>query len=466
MLQSETRGQVRPESQRTKEVGLRGLIWVAVICIGFFTIFSRFRRRDQVVADWFGREQLALILALLGTFSIASGTTDTDEVLRDPVTIERAVRGGLAVLALLIVAPALVNRIRSYTPGHRALTGLLAYVGVALVSTIYSAAPLVTAAKVLELTAGLAPILAIALGPEPGRRLRNTAILMIGLVSAMLTVTVVGFVALPSVFRTFGSRPGFVIQETLVSPYLHNNGLAALGALIAVFAAARMLRSSDHRRLWSSVAVVGVLNVVLAAGRQGVIILLVGLAIVLWSTRRTLLVGLVVPAAAWITYEYGDTLFDIFARNRPQNLGTLSGRVGWWEVALETWSAHPWTGWGYGAGGRFVALASIGRTTSSVHSGYIETLVGVGIIGIVGLIYALAEVLVWSFRNLRTETALATLIFPLALRTAVSQGFGGWLNIEFVLFALLVAIVDQNRIDRRADGSIRTGSRSDAIFRA
>ena len=427
---------------------MRGLIWVSVICIGFFAVSSRFRRSDSVVDDWFGREQLALVLALLGTFSIVSGT-DTEEVLRDPVTIERVVRGGLAVLALLVVAPALIHRIRSYTPGHRAMTGLLAYVGVALASSIYSAAPLVTAAKVLELTAGLAPILAIAVGPDPGKRLRSTVTLIIGLASAMLTVAVVGFVALPSIFRTFGSRPGFVMQDTLVSPYLHNNGLAALGALIAVFAVAKILTSADHRRLWSGMGVIGVLNVVLAAGRQGVIILLIGLAIVLWSTRRTLLVGLVVPAAAWIAYEYGDRLFEVFARNRPQNLSTLSGRVGWWEVALETWSAHPWTGWGYGAGGRFVALASIGRTANSVHSGYIETLVGVGIVGVVGLIYALAEVLIWSFRNLRAETALATLIFPLVLRTAVSQGFGGWLNLEFVLFALLVAIVDQSRIDRR-----------------
>ncbi|HEX6221690.1 MAG TPA: hypothetical protein VF115_11400, partial [Acidimicrobiia bacterium] len=67
---------------------MRGLIWVSVISIGFFAVSSRFRRSDSVVDDWFGREQLALVLALLGTFSIVSGT-DTEEVLRDPVTIER-----------------------------------------------------------------------------------------------------------------------------------------------------------------------------------------------------------------------------------------------------------------------------------------------------------------------------------------------------------------------------------------
>jgi hypothetical protein len=78
----------------------------------------------------------------------------------------------------------------------------------------------------------------------------------------------------------------------------------------------------------------------------------------------------------------------------------------------------------------------------------VEALVGVGIFGLAGLLYALFEVVVWSIRNLRAETALATLIVPLALRTGVSQGFGGWLSVEFVLFALLVAIVDQSRIER------------------
>jgi O-antigen ligase len=426
---------------------MRGVIWVAAIGAVFFLVSSRFRRRSPVVNDWFGREQLALVVALLGTFSIVSNS-DTEEVLRDPVTIERIVRGGLAVTALLIVAPILLHRIRSYTPGRRAMAGLLAYVGVALVSTIYSAAPLVTAAKVLELTAGLAPVLAIAMGPKPRERLRSTVTLSIGLVSTMLAVGVVGFVVLPS-FKSFGTRPGFVMQETMVTPFASGNALAALGATIAIFAVAKMVTTRTGRRLWIGAAVVGTSSVVLTAGRQGVVILILGLALVLWSARRNLLIGLVVPAVAWVVYEYGGTLFDIFARDREYQLVTLSGRVGWWEIALETWSDHPWTGWGYGAGGRFVALASIGRSVGSVHSGYVEALVGVGIVGVVGLVYALVEVVVWSVRTLRAETAVATLIVPLALRTGVSSGFGGWLSVEFVLFALLVAIVDQSRIDRR-----------------
>lgn len=428
---------------------MRGLIWASAIWAGFFAVTSLYRHRSRVIADWFGREQLALVIALLGTFSIAS-SSEAEEVLRDPLVSERILRGGLAVLALLLVAPVLLERIRSYTPGRRAMTGLLAYLMVALVSTVFSAAPLVTAAKVGELTAGLAPIVAIALGPRPGERLRNTLLLVIGLVGSLLAIAVAGFVALPSIFKVLQTRPGFFIDETLVAPFFHSNTLSALGATVAVFALARQLTGREHRRWWILIGAVGLVSLVLASGRQGVMMALAGIAVVLWSRRRTLFLGLLAPAAIVTGSVYSSQLFDIFARARPQSVTNLSGRLYWWEAAVEAWTAHPWTGWGYGAGGRFVALASIGRgSTSNVHSGYVEALVGVGILGLAGLVYALFEVVVWSVRNLRTETALATLIVPLALRTGVSQGFGGWLSVEFILFALLVAIVDQSRIEQR-----------------
>lgn len=429
---------------------MTGLMWAAAIWGGFYLIASRFRTRSRVVGDWFGREHLALLIALLGTYSIAA-RTEAEEVLRQPLVLERIVRGGLSAIALVVIGPMLFRRIRSYVPGRRAMTGLFVYLGVAAVSTLYSAAPLVTAAKVGELSAGLAPVVAIALGPRSAERLRHTIVLLMSLVATMLAVTVVGFVALPSVFAGVQSRPGFVLPETLISPFAHNNTLSAMGAILLVFAVAMVLVGRGGRRIWSAGAVVGVASLVLSSGRQGVVMAVAGLAVVLWAVRRTLFLGLLGPAIVGLVYVFWDSIFDALARNRPQQLTTFTGRLYWWEAAVEAWSAHPWTGWGYAAGGRFVALASIGRgATSSVHSGYVEALVGVGLLGLVGLVYALGEVIAWSIRSLKEEIAFAVLIVPLALRTAISQGFASWLNIEFVLFAILVAIADQARIERRA----------------
>lgn len=428
---------------------MTGLIWTAAVWGGLLLYVRRRRSDHPTLADWLSRENMALVVALLGTYSIAVAG-EAEEVLADPLVIERIARGGLAVLALAMIAPLLARRIRSYTPGRRAMTGLLAYMGVALVSTVYSAAAVVTLPKVVELTAGLAPIVAIALGPDAARRLRNTVSLVIALATSLLGVAIVGFFALPSVFSIIQSRPGFVLTETLVSPFAHNNTLAAHGAIIAVFALAMLLSGTNQPRLWMAVSGIGVANVVLASGRQGVAMIVAGAAVVLWARRRVLFLGLLGPGTGAAVYAYRDVLFDALSRDRPENFTNFTGRLYWWEAAVEAWSVHPWTGYGYAAGGRFVALASIGGgSRSSVHSGFVEALVGVGVIGLIGLLYTLAAIVAWSARALKTETALAVLIVPLVLRTAVSQGFGGWLNIEFVLFALLAAVADETRIARR-----------------
>jgi O-antigen ligase len=428
---------------------VKGLIWSVAVWGLTFGLAYRWRDRNVVLRDWFSRETAALTIALLGTFSIAASSS-AEEVLREPLAVERIIRGGIAALALAIVMPLFIHRVRSYRAGYRALAGLFAYVGFAAVSTVYSAAPLVTAAKVGELLAAILPIVTIAIGQDAARRLRSTVVMLLTLMTALLAVAVVGFVVLPSVFSNVQTRPGFIMRETLVSPYLHNNSLSAYGAIIATFCIAAVLQIKTNRRMWLTGSVVGTAALVLAAGRQGVAMLVAGLAVVLWAQRRSLFLTLLGPGVIAIAYAYRDLLFTSLARNRPSTFLTLSGRLYWWEAAIDAWSAHPWTGWGYAAGGRFVALASIGSgRISNIHSGYLESLVGVGILGIAGLIYSIGCVVIWSVKSLRTETWLAVLIVPLALRTGVSQGFGGWLNVEFAFFVLLAAIADRARISQR-----------------
>lgn len=435
-----------------------GLIWTIVVWGAMFVAASRLKHRYPVLTDWFSREFVALALALLGTYSIAA-RSDADTVLRQPLVLERILRGGLAMAALLVVAPLVLERMRSYRPGLRALGGLTFYLAVATISTLYSAAPLVTFAKVVELTAGFVPLVVIAIGPRPGERLRAALGMVMALVAGLTAIAVVGFFVMGGTFASFQSRPGFISAKTMISPYAHSNSLAAHGALIAVFCLALTLRGGEHRRFWAAGTALGAVAVVLASGRQGVAMALAGTAVVLWAMRRALFLVVLGPATGTAIYAYRDTLFTALARNRPQNFTNFTGRLYWWEAAVEAWSSHPWTGWGYAAGGRFVALASIGKgRTSSVHSGYVEALVGVGLIGMAGLVYAIWRVCVWSLHNLKTETHFAVLIVPLVLRTAVSQGFGGWLNVEFVLFAALAAIADNARVEQRSRSLAHLGS--------
>ena len=73
--------------------------------------------------------------------------------------------------------------------------------------------------------------------------------------------------------------------------------------------------------------------------------------------------------------------------------------------------------------------------------------------GLIPLLYAVGRTTLWSLRSLMkgVETHIAILMVPLVLRTSVSQGFGGWLNFEFMLFACLVGIADIASMRKRGD---------------
>lgn len=432
---------------------MSGVLWAACIWAVVLLIISWRERRLPTHERRLSMETVAIVIALLGTHSIV-GVSDADEILRDPIASERVLRGALAAIALALAAPRLISALRSNrSHGYRGLFALTIYLGIAGLSSVYSAAPLVTAAKTFELGTGLVAIGALALRADGQHRLKGTINLIVTLETALLAVAVIGFFALPESFAQLQVRPGFVSDFTMGSPYAHPNALSSMGALCGVYALARVVqRNSANRWRWSGVMALGLVGTILASGRQGVVFWVASAVVLLLLHRPRLSMILVLPATWWVVSSFGGTIWQALQRNRPTTFGTLTGRTQWWSAAIDAWRDHPWTGWGYGVGGRFVALESIGRgTVSNIHSGYFEALVGVGIIGVIPLLFAVFRAGMWSLGALlkRVETEVAILMVPLVLRTSVAQGFGGWLNFEFILFACLVALADQAWIAKR-----------------
>jgi O-antigen ligase len=118
--------------------------------------------------------------------------------------------------------------------------------------------------------------------------------------------------------------------------------------------------------------------------------------------------------------------------------------VGYWQAALAVWFEQPLTGYGFGAGGRYVAFQNIGGVISNLHSGVMELLSGLGILGVLPLAYAVARVGRWSYGLLRgrSELELGILVVPLLLHSTVANGIAGWLTADVVVFACLVALSD------------------------
>ncbi len=92
-----------------------------------------------------------------------------------------------------------------------------------------------------------------------------------------------------------------------------------------------------------------------------------------------------------------------------------------------------------------MALRDIGRDyLTHIHNGFLEALLGVGIIGFLPFIYVVLRTLGWCVRHLRQriDVPIAILFVPLLGQNMLGLGFGAWFNINLMLFALLVGLAD------------------------
>ena len=131
-----------------------------------------------------------------------------------------------------------------------------------------------------------------------------------------------------------------------------------------------------------------------------------------------------------ITIGISDIALMLGRTGEMETLGSLTGRIPLWKAAMELVKQHPFVGYGYDA---FLTSQNLifmekklGWSTPSPHSGYINTLGGLGYIGAVTLVLSLflsvmksislrkrnldyafiLAVLVWLILNLYTEDQL------------------------------------------------------------
>jgi len=91
-------------------------------------------------------------------------------------------------------------------------------------------------------------------------------------------------------------------------------------------------------------------------------------------------------------FTMGGVIWSFLERGQTEaQIATLSSRSQWWAFAWQTYLERPVTGFGAYAGGRFGVLAKLGLgLTSTMHSDYLEVLVGTSIWGMIPLLVALA----------------------------------------------------------------------------
>lgn len=181
---------------------------------------------------------------------------------------------------------------------------------------------------------------------------------------------------------------------TGVFPAIPANTVGELGAVLAIVALARLLLNSGdppNRTVYSLLLLVGFATLVLSQTRSAIAGFLLGVVLLLFLAKKTMLwVSAVFASLVILASGAGDLLGDYFLRGQtPELFTSLTGRVDWWEAGWQAFMTSPLTGLGaYTA--RFEVLARTGNSeTSTIHNTCLEVLVGTSFWGLVPVLVAL-----------------------------------------------------------------------------
>jgi len=181
-----------------------------------------------------------------------------------------------------------------------------------------------------------------------------------------------------------------------VMPAFSSNDVGTFAAILGVLALARLLPVSEERfnKSWYGfLLLTSVGTMVCSQTRTAIVGFLGGVFLILVFTRRksmgTLLTFVVTPIVGIVTA--GGLLLSYLQRGQTEDqLASLSSRADWWSFAWRTYLERPLLGFGAYAGGRFAVLAKLGLGgTSTMHSDYLEILVGTSFWGMIPFLIAL-----------------------------------------------------------------------------
>jgi O-antigen ligase len=369
-------------------LGVVGLIMTASLVIP--VLAQRTRRREGFLAV-----EVPVFLLLMSTLIFrVRGAGDIEDNPLDPAGLFR-----LGALALALCLSGLAYLSSNLSPRKdlsaravpsrpfRLYTLYAVWVLIGLVASPY---PFLTLFHVIDLAAALVVLRAAtrAVGLEATDRIER---ILYWFSVALLISVWVGVVVFPGEAVTPVASP-IPFQIKGVIPHQPENGVGTLGAIIAVWSLARFfsptIEGARRRGVSLAIAGVGLISVFTAQYRTGYIALALGLFVLLAFRGRNILAFLAIMAVS-IALLWGRVIADeaqpvLLRGESAEAAAKLSSRVEWWERAIPVWQEAPLTGQGLLTATRYRVLAPIGLDdTSTIHSTWIEALVGTGLIGTV-----------------------------------------------------------------------------------
>jgi exopolysaccharide production protein ExoQ len=386
-------------------------------------------------------EQVLVVLALF----CYTGAISTLLTIGDASILVPDIEQSRAVLRLLWI-PVYVVTLSLSLAHFRGLMGAIAVnpllaslVLLTILSAAWSVAPEDTARRAAVLL--VATLFGIYLGVRfrSGELMRLLAWAM-GLIMALSYL----FALLPPHLGIMGPPDegafrGVFTHRNLLGKYMLLNTMLLL-LLAPATPGARRLK-------WADLA----LSIVLLGLTSSITSMLVGLALVgvllllrLWHARSVYFVPVLAGLLALtvIVGASADEILDVLGRD-----STLTGRTELWAAVWGMIEQRPWLGYGYQAfwispNGPAVAVwDALMWQAPSAHNGFLETWLGLGVVGLVLSTALFARTLVWAWRRLervRDESTYWPLVFLLML-LGENTTESNFLDQNHLLWALFVA---------------------------
>ena len=404
---------------------------------------------DRASARLFKPFYVEIPLTLLLIASLSLRARDASDLAENPLDAAGLVKlgatllaFGIGVLAILTPRGPATHDAATFPIRLYALYALVAAVGIAA-----SDAPMLTGYRVVEVIAALVVVYGAvkAAGDEALPRLMVVLKRWSGLTLAVAWVAVL---VAPSIALEPVPSP-IPVRIDIPTLGITSNGLGTYGALVAAWSLARMFEArSDAPRRWRNVlgVFIGLASVIGAQYRTGYIALVVVVAVLLvLRARIALMFGLLLTVGALSIW--GPAVSDLepyLLRGQSRaEAAELSGRIEWWSLAGPIWEESPVVGKGLQTASRFLLADAGYGETGTIHSTWVEVLIGTGVLGTLFLLAALIAAL-WRgmMQALRPEGSVAPLLVLLILtaRSITGSSFeaGGFQLLLFitVLFGL------------------------------
>lgn len=373
------------------------------ICKACFQGIRQLARLSKSLSWWHGLWLLLFVSALV--FQVR----DMGNMQEANVDASASLRVALVVLTAFVLLARLVLRQTRWTFSllHGLVGIVTAYSLFCAASTLWSVYPAWTLYKSLEYLVdviALAAIVATLRSTEGYQNLFDWTWALYGLLVASVWM---GVVVWPD--EALQQGVGVIgVQVNGVLPVIGANSVGEFGAVLAVVALARLLRTGESNRAWYGLLfAAGTVTMIFAQTRSAIGGFLLGVILVLSFSKRA---ALSLATASGVTLflfhtTFSGLLWEFLKRGESeQELHTLTGRVDWWQFAWQKFLEHPLIGYGAYAAGRFFVIGAFREDPGSMHSEYAEVLVGTGLLGMLGVVLTLSATWFCLLRSFRSAS--------------------------------------------------------------